>query len=357
MKKTLLAIAALAASTAAMAQSSVTLYGVADLSIESVKGDKSVTRVTSGNYNTSRFGLKGTEDIGGGLKANFALESGVSFDTGVQGPNNRFWDRASWVGLAGSFGDVRLGRIDTAIGDVAGVVSGGGPQAYDPLRVISVRASNKLRRTDNAVTYVAPVLVPGLTTTLQYSTAAGDASSTGTPGAETVGDNNGKSFGLSLKYAAGPLSAGVGYINLKDNSATAGDQKANATIVYGGYDLGVAKAIVYYDTETNPSAATSGAKRVGVLGTTVSAPISPEFTVVVGGALGRNVSGLTAGTDNVEILTLKGLYTLSKRTTLYAQVANVNNGSGTNLVPFSSGPTASLDKTTRGFAVGVRHAF
>jgi len=83
MKKTLLALAAIAASSAAMAQSSVTLYGVVDASVENVKGDKSLNRVSSDNLSSSRFGLKGTEDIGGGLKGLFVLESGLKVDTGA----------------------------------------------------------------------------------------------------------------------------------------------------------------------------------------------------------------------------------------------------------------------------------
>jgi GBP family porin len=348
MKKTLLALAAIAASSAVMAQSSVTLYGVADLSIENVKGAKSVNRVSSSNYNTSRFGLKGTEDIGGGLKGNFALESGVAFDTGANGGGTtRFFDRAAWVGLAGSFGDIRLGRIDTPLGDVAGIANGGGPQAYDPLKIVGARGGDSYRRADNTVTYIAPAVVPGLTTTLQYSTGTLT---------EAAGDNNGKQFGLSVKYAAGPLSAGLGYLNLKDNNAAANNQKANATIVYGGYDLGVAKAVVYYDAETAVGAAgapTTKGKRMNVVGTTVTAPISPEFSLVVGAAKARNVDG-EAGNDNANIVLVKGIYTLSKRTALYGQVANVNNSAKANK---NLGIALADDKVARGIAVGVRHAF
>lgn len=356
MKKTLLALAAIAASSASFAQSSVTLYGVVDVSLESVKGDKTVTRVTSSNYNTSRLGFKGTEDIGGGLKANFALESGIAADTGAQGNTARFFDRASWVGLAGGFGDLRLGRIDTLIGDIAGVVSGVGPQNYDALKIVGTRAGDSLRRADNAVTYFLPTLVPGLTAALQYSTAAGSSATGGATGAEAAGDNNGKSYGLSVKYAAGPLSAGLGYENLKDNSATAGNQKANATIVYAGYDFGVAKATLYYDAETNPTLSTTNNRRLTVLGTTVNVPLSPEFALVLGAAQARNVNGAVAGNDNVEITSIKGVYSLSKRTAVYGLFTGVNNGSATGKGPGITS-TIGADKTTHGLAVGIRHTF
>jgi GBP family porin len=359
MKKTLLALAAIAATSASFAQSSVTLYGVLDASVESVKGDKTVTRVTSDNLSSSRLGVKGTEDLGGGTKANFALEHNVKVDTGAQGNVTssgapvRFWDRAAWVGLAGDFGDVRLGRIDTPIGDIAGNVLSA--QAYDDLKIVGTRAGNDYRRADNAITYTLPTLVPGLAAQLQYSTANGTSAAAG---AETAGDSYGKAYGLSVKYVAGPLSAGLGYENIKDATSAAGNVKANATLVYAGYDFGAAKVTAYYDAETNPSnnvvASSVNSRRLTVLGAKVAVPFTPEFTLITGLSTSRNVAGALAGNDNVQIITVKGLYNLSKRTTAYAMFTNVNND--TNTTKGVVAPVA-LDKTTHGLAVGVRHAF
>ncbi|HEX5354944.1 MAG TPA: porin [Aquabacterium sp.] len=349
MKKTLLALAAMAAASASFAQSSVTLYGVVDASLESVKGDKTVTRVSSDNLSSSRLGFKGTEDIGGGLKANFVLETNVKPDTGTQGQSNRFWDRAAWVGLAGGFGDLRLGRIDTPIGDVAGNVLSA--QAYDDLKIVGTRAGNDYRRADNAITYFLPTLVPGLTASLQYTTGNGTA---GAGNGETAGSNVGKAYGLSVKYAAGPLSAGLGYENMKDESAaTAGDQKANATLVYAGYDFGAAKVTGYYDAETN-TANTAGLRRLTVLGAKVAVPFTPEFTLIAGLSTARNVNGAVAGDDNVQITTVKGIYNLSKRTSVYGMLTNVNNDTNTKKGVLA--PTVN-DKTTRGIAAGIRHTF
>lgn len=111
MKKTVLALAALAAvSTSALAQSSVSLYGVLDASLENLKGDDSVTRVSSDNLAISRFGVRGLEDLGGGLKAKFNLEAGVKVDTGAS-DSSAFWGRSAWVGIEGGFGELRLGRV------------------------------------------------------------------------------------------------------------------------------------------------------------------------------------------------------------------------------------------------------
>jgi len=116
MKKTLVALAVLAASGASMAQSTVTLYGIADVQFNIESSDKTGTsisqnQIASGGVNGSRFGLKGSEDVGGGLSVNFDFQQGFSIDTGAardeknnQGVayNNNAFSRASWVGLSGA---------------------------------------------------------------------------------------------------------------------------------------------------------------------------------------------------------------------------------------------------------------
>src|SRR5574344_2243037 len=110
MKKSLIALAALAASGVAMAQSSVTLYGVLDTGLTYSKGDESVYGLThvGGNVN-SRLGFRGVEDLGNGLKATFNLESGLSADNGGNYMNESglTFNRTSTVGLQGAFGEVR----------------------------------------------------------------------------------------------------------------------------------------------------------------------------------------------------------------------------------------------------------
>lgn len=341
MKKTLLALAAIAASSAAFAQSSVTLYGVVDLSLENVKGDKSVTKVSSSNLSSSRLGFKGTEDLGSGLKANFQLESAVSADTGAVSGN--FFSRQSWVGLAGGFGDLRLGRTDTPIGDIAGNVLSA--QAYDDLKIVGTRAGNDYRRASNAITYFLPALVPGLTASLQYSTG------TGTPTAgEVAGSSEGRGYGLGVKYAAGPLSAGIGYQYAKDETAgTAVRNKANATLAYAGVDFGAAKVTAYYNAETGDTA------RLKVYGAKVAVPFSPEFSLIAGASIARNIDGVKEAGDNAEIVTIKGIYSLSKRTSVYGMFTNVNN----NLASTADvgEEVATAGKVARGLAVGINHKF
>lgn len=365
MKKTLLALAAIAASSAAFAQSSVTLYGVVDASVESVKGAHTLTRVTSDNLSTSRIGFKGTEDIGGGLKANFALESALKVDTGAQGNSSRFFDRQAWVGLAGGFGEVRLGRQDSPIGDIARNVLVA--QTYDDLKAVSTRAGVAYTRADNAITYILPTVVPGLTASLQYSTAVGSSATGGAAGSEAIGDAaygaNSKAYGLGVKYVAGPVFAGVGYQyntdELGGTPATAGKQKSNATLGYAGYDFGVAKVTAYFDGETSVKQLSSttpavGGRRMQVYGAKVAVPVAPQFTVVASGSVARNVATSGNSASDVQFLTVRALYDLSKRTTVYAMFTNVNNDTASTL---TFGDAVAAGKTSRGLAAGIKHTF
>jgi predicted porin len=107
------ALAALAAPS--FAQSNVTLYGVADMFYQYADGANSLSRAQSGGLAGSRFGLRGSEDLGGGLRANFTLEGGVNLDDGTSGQGGAMFGRQAHVGLSGSFGSVSLGRQYTAL--------------------------------------------------------------------------------------------------------------------------------------------------------------------------------------------------------------------------------------------------
>lgn len=356
MKKTLIALAAVAASSAALAQSSVTMYGVVDLSLESVKGEESVSRVTSSNHTTSRFGLRGTEDIGGGLKGKFVLETGVGADTGASGSTSgssvsnarttRFFDRAAWLGLEGGFGELRLGRQDTSIGAIAGNTAITGAQAYDDLAIVGVFAasSNAYRRTDNAITYVLPKLAQGLTAQLQYSTDVN--------GTEVADSDAGKNYGLSVQYAGGPFGAGLGYLHAKaDNDE---DLKQKALLAYVSYDFGAAKLTGYLNQDDQ----TNADKKRKVYGVRVDVPVTEAFKAQVSFSQAKDINfGATADND-AKILALKGTYNLSKRTSLYGLFTHVSNDDGARLrVGGSDIAQPDAGDSSRGFAVGVVHRF
>jgi predicted porin len=128
MKKLTIA-AALCAAASAMAQTSVTLYGIVDVSARHGSGltgtngrsPGNTTSVASGVGPTSRWGVRGTEDLGDGLRALFNLESGISVDTGANANATSYFDRVSIVGLAGRWGTVTMGRQNTLLADSSGV--------------------------------------------------------------------------------------------------------------------------------------------------------------------------------------------------------------------------------------------
>jgi general bacterial porin, GBP family len=353
MKKTVLALAAIAASSAAFAQSSVTLSGVVDASVESVKGDHSVTRVSSDDLASSRIVFKGVEDLGGGLKATFLLDSSLKTDTGAA-DSSRFFGRSAYVGLTGGFGEVRLGRQDSLIGGQTAAAIG--TQGYDEAVIAQTLGGVAYRRIDNAVTYFAPAFVPGLTLAAQYSTAVGVNA---TNAENAYGNNTDRAYGFLANYANGPISGGLSYIQV--NTDAAGDIENTGWFVYGAYDFGAAKLTAYFNQDDQDGAKDD--RRT--FGLRVAVPVAQAVTVSAGYARveGANASSTTfnaKGTkdDTASILTLKAQYDLSKRTALYALYSQVYNDNNTALkVGGSNGVTTGLDKSSRGLAVGVRHSF
>ena len=347
MKKTLLALAAIAASSAAFAQSSVTLYGVVDASLESVKGDDTVTRVTSNNLASSRLGFKGTEDLGGGLKANFVLEAALDVDTG-EAKKDRFFDRAAWLGVSGGFGELRFGRQDTSIGLLAGNSNILGAQAYDDLKIAKTFSGDGYRRTDNAITYILPKFVDGLSAQVQYSTQASGAEST---------DKLGSHFGLNVQYAVAGFSAGLGYIDAKEsvkNTTVAKESDGTGVLAYVGYDFGVAKLTGYFEQDKRDLAA----EKLQVVGGRLDVPFGKDFKLQASYSQVKDHSFSKTDTkgDDAKIVALKGVYTLSKRTSVYALFTNVSNDVGSKLA-LSGATLANGDDSSRGFAVGLSHKF
>ena len=338
MKKTLLALTAIAASSAAFAQSSVTLYGVVDASLESVKGDDTVTRVSSDNLASSRLGFKGTEDLGNGLKASFLLESNMKMDTGANGGGTtRFFDRAAWVGAAGAFGELRLGRQDTSIGLLAGNSSILGAQGYDDLKIAKTFSGDGYRRSDNAITYILPKLVDGLNAQVQYSTQAS--------GAEDV-DKLGSHYGLNVQYAANGFSAGLGYIQAKKTNSV----DDTGVLVYLGYDFGVVKLTGYLEQDKTDGMA----EKRQLYGVRFDVPVGNDFKFQASVAQVKDQEMTANNEDNATIIAFKGVYALSKRTSLYALFTNVKND---DQVKLNVGQAVTDGKTARGFAIGLSHKF
>jgi predicted porin len=348
MKKTLIALAVLATSGAAMAQSTFTLYGIADANVEHIKGNGSINRLSSGGLNGSRFGLRGSEDLGGGLKGVFQIENGFTIDNGQLAQGGRLFGRQAYLGVEGSFGTVRLGRQYSSIGNVADMV---GTKPYDVLAVTKTLSGGNnggtltdVYRVDNAATYRTPSL-SGFTAEVQYSLT--------TNGAESS-SKDGRALSFNGIYANGPIRAALGYIALDDvNAAIVGNQKRSELLVVAGYDFGVTN-LTGYMTETEVGTASAKApSKMNVYGLSAAFPMG-AITLTPGVAMAQDVNGgQSTAKEEAIFYTLQAKYDLSKRTALYSNITAVDNKDGAQL-GFNA---PNLGGTSYGVQFGVRHSF
>ncbi|UUX95145.1 porin [Aquabacterium sp. J223] len=335
-----LAIAALlAAPVAAFAQSSVTVYGVLDTYVEYARGGGAGDRtsVQAGGQSGSRLGFRGTEDLGGGLKAMFQLEHGLWNDTGTQ-DGAEFWRRQAWVGLSGGFGTVALGRQYNPSFLFADSIDpfGTGYGSAFTLGITPFSASGA--RTNNAVTYATPVL-------------------SGFSGKVLVGAGEGvagRTVDGSVTYAGGPLYLGAAYGQRERFGATA---ETSSLLVGGSYQLGMFKILGGYD-RLEAEAPTNTTRKGWTLGTQVA--VNPGGTV----SLGYSEAKTDGRADKVKLLSAGYSYALSKRTNVYAIVSRVDNASGAAATAF--GPTGASSgnpytvlagNNPSSVALGVRHTF
>jgi predicted porin len=360
MKKSLIALAVLAASGAAFAQSSVTLFGRLDASVAQVKTEKtgavpaaslSQTGVNESNLNSTFWGMRGTEDLGGGLKANFMLQSRFAMDTGV-GSTGGIFDREAWVGLSGSFGAVNLGRIPTAYDDLHGATNNVFNSNFATTTDVAggVGIAKYTGTLSNSIKYVSPSM-GGFTAALQYSFGENklksDGLSTGTNLAvdNSVG-NATDSVSMHVRYAAGPLLVGFAHQSEKQAQASlaAAQDKFKYNLLAASYDFGVAKLVGGY-TKTDSNTRDDKAFQLGV-----SVPMG-AFNLAAGFVKEDSERAGFADVDG-KGFSLVGTYDLSKRTTLYAGVENTKTEASTG----ASSANITTSKRTN-FATGVRHTF
>ena len=348
MKKTLLAVAVLGAfAGAASAQSSVTLFGVVDLSVNSVKnGATTLKSMNSNQLSSNRLGFRGTEDLGGGMSASFWLEGGMANDVGLGGNSSGGFDfqRRSTVSLTTSMGEIRLGRDYTsafildATYDVFGANGmGNASNVYAGANGDLGSKAGTLVRANNMAAYFLPGGLGGVTGSLQVALAENPAGG--------VVTGNGMVSG-SLGYAAGPVSVGVAFAQTK--TATSNDFKV--WNVGGSYNFGMVKVLGLYDKHTYGSLSY----------------VTKQVSVSVPLGQGEFKAGYLMGNSSVSSISSKTLageyiYSLSKRTSLYGQVAEATN-KGASQNGLGMGITTEADwkaggKKATGFGLGVRHTF
>jgi len=341
----------------------VTLYGVVDLGVSHGSGSlTSATAMTSGNINSSRLGVKGTEDLGGGLKTTFVFEgdvkpfSGTGATSGaasVNASNNNTtaastaggfsFNRQATVGVSGNFGEVRLGRDYTPTFYVDAV--------YDPFGVNGVGTNaifgnalgtsvNHLRAS-NSVSYFLPGNLNGFSGQVMYA-----YNNVATTGAATQDD--GKYTGGNVGYANGPFSAHVA--TGKMTSSTVGDVKTDS---FGAaYDLGVVKLMGEVSAD-KLGAAGLNQKNSGTL-VGLTAPLGNGQ--LRASYVSRKITKDGQTADNkFDQASIGYVYNLSTRTALYGSYSNISN-KGLSAVA-ANGSTTAAGASASGYDVGIRHSF
>ncbi|MFZ3141111.1 porin [Polaromonas sp.] len=321
MKKSFIALAVLAASGVASAQSSVTLYGIVDVWFGSTKTDTLVgnqavgtrqTKVDSGGVDESRFGLKGSEDLGGGLKANFVLEQGFSLDTGTAGASNDYFgtksaattfSRQAYVGFSGGFGEAKIGKIATAYDDISGVTRPAFNSALSPDSNVWVSHSAYTWNPSNTLYYVTPSM-SGFSAAASYSFGEN----------KTAANDAGAVISANVTYTAGPVYAGLAY---QVQESTHNDLAAEFTRLNGSYDFGVAKLLAGYGHVKNPGSVTG---KVDEYEIGVDFPVSSALTLSGGYAHSKTTEVAGSSDTKRDGYSLAASYALSKRTYLYGGV-------------------------------------
>jgi predicted porin len=288
MKKSLVALAALAVVGAASAQSTVTLFGGADMSYRSVdSGANKFSGIATDGIYSSRIGFKGVEDLGGGMKANFHFEGGMSPDDGTAAGFN--FKRKSIIGVSGSFGEVRVGRDYTPMFTVFGM---------DPFGTNGVGSSYNLFSATTAAVSVPAAAASTFATAQKASSTGADAASTVQAGG-TIGDPNSVRANNTVAYYSpsfSGFSVGAMYGFGSENTNIAKDVQTMTSIKLA-YDNGPL-SLAYANQATKgglagAAAGADGCKTWVGLSCTVAAPASAAVLPTDDQKYTTNVFGVT----------------------------------------------------------------
>jgi predicted porin len=338
MKKSIVAALAIAVSSpAAMAQSNVTLYGVLDLALEAGRtGGTTTTRVDSSAVAPVRFGVQGSEDLGGGTQAIFRLENGFNADTGTIANGGALFGREAWVGMKGDLGQVQIGvnytplflsYVTYSMGELNTLGWGNATNNF-----VFVPAA----RTSNSIRYTSPSFA-GFT--LRAFHGRGNEDAAGQP------KGLGKTTGAAVIYRRAKLSVDLDYMQQDYANATALTAAVpTATGRYylfgASYDFGVAKlAMLYQSHRGSPGVTTANNASFAnpdnqFIELDATLRVSGNGTLLVSYGQYRKRES-SAG--NAKSYAIRHDYSLSKRSGLYAGVTHIQNGSAAS---FTASPAA-----------------
>lgn len=340
--------------TTVLAQDSVTLFGGADLGVRRVSNSAGTqTKMHSGNNYTSRFGLRGTEDLGGGTKASFWLESSVNATSGGGGAaGSQFWDRRATLSLSGRFGELRLGRDYTpmfrafagtdAFGyvGVAGMGTlyrAGSSTTVD--RAFGTGATS-IARANSALQYYTPGTLGGFYFNGMYADKGGGAS---------AGDFD--FWGARAGYAKGSVDVSL------FSGATRIESTGKRFRLHGAagrYTFGSAKVLL------------SGVQIRYLNAKQTNYTLGLDWRVGTGQVLasyhrinqaGFGADGSAIDRDDADVFGVGYVHHLSKRTAIYGTAAYVRNKANARFVLPGGVAGAAPGRSSRGVEVGLRHIF
>jgi len=374
-----------AVSGLANAQSSVTLYGLIDAGVTYTNsqvtgpgGGHSNWQMTSGAAQYSRWGLRGAEDLGGGLRAIFNLENGFNLNNGQFSSSNRIFNRQAYVGLSSrDFGSVTLGRQTDGMVDFVAPLSltgteYGGTHFAHPFDVDNLNDSFQI---NNSVKYLSPDFAGfKLGALYGFSNQAG-------------GFANNRAYSFGLSYLWGPLNFGAGFLQLNGSAPTPGQINANGAVtdtlgstVANGVPLGALASrqqtwgggvnyafgpavvgLVYTQTNLTQLFQTGFSTHFQNFEGNVRYALTPVIELSAAYTYSRAGGNTGGGTPHWNQVNAMADYRLSRRTDVYLQAGwqDISASSSSPLgVAWINGVSAPSSTTNQVQAtVGVRHRF
>lgn len=326
------ALLATISATTASAQS-VTLYGRLDVAIETIRfsgaptGNRTLNLLSNDG---SRLGVRGSEDLGGGLRAIFNLESALSTDTGTTGAT--FWSRQAWVGLSSAtWGDVTLGRNYSPMDDNA--------WSFDAFQYAG-----------NAATYQAQKYTARINNSVKYtSPKIGGAEFRLLGGASERSDGVGKTQAADISYFNGPFAGKAAVQRENIAGLIAGTSNIRTDSLFGlSYDAKFVKPGLVYFHRKDTNAPTYETIFLGV-----NVPINDLLE------LRANIGQISQGASKAMSYGLGYWYRMSKRTSLYGAFARNANDAGANLSNFilPSYNSIAAGESANSLQAGMRHNF
>ncbi|EJE50167.1 outer membrane protein (porin) [Acidovorax sp. CF316] len=373
MKKTATLLAVWAVAGTAAAQSSVTLFGVVDATLQHISntGGASVSRLTNSGFSNSRLGFRGVEDLGGGLSASFWLEAGLNNDDGTglatnsnnqasgaapaaAGGQGLTFNRRSTVSLAGPWGEVRLGRDYTpqfwnlTIFDPYGNVGVGATLTFGS---IVTGAPFTAARASNSIGYLLPGNLGGFYGQVMHY--RGENASNAAGGTASDGTGIGARFG----YASGPVNVALALGRTQRAGALGDIRQAN---IGAQWDLGVARLMGQVSSDKGSASAVAGGPALAadghgwLLGALVPVGVGVGEVRV---SYSQYRQEFAASDNRARKLALGYVHNLSKRTALYTAYARLNNRGGAFATVTQGAGSPAANGSSSGFDVGLRHSF